>query len=44
MASMPDQFAGIRRIIRENAKVSRPIVTQDTKERIENRLLTSLLT
>ncbi|HEK9100168.1 YolD-like family protein [Bacillus pfraonensis] len=43
-ASMPEQFAGIRRIIRENAKVSRPIVTQDSQERIENRLLMSLLT
>ncbi|PFF33247.1 3-oxoacyl-ACP synthase [Bacillus thuringiensis] len=42
-ASMPEQFAGIRDIIKENAKVSRPIMTQDAQERIENRLLTSLL-
>jgi hypothetical protein len=42
-ASMPEQFAGIREIIKENTKVSRPIVTQDAKERIENRLLISLL-
>ncbi|PGA33968.1 YolD-like family protein [Bacillus wiedmannii] len=42
-ASLPEQFAGIREMIKENAKVSRPIVTQDAKERIENRLLTSLL-
>lgn len=40
---MPEQFVGIREMIKENAKVSRPIVTQDAQERIENRLLTSLL-
>ncbi|MBO1578177.1 YolD-like family protein [Bacillus sp. XF8] len=43
-ASMPEQFAGIREIIKEKTKVPRPIVTQDAQERIENRLLTSLLT
>ncbi|KAA0766383.1 YolD-like family protein [Bacillus sp. SH5-2] len=42
-ASMPEQFAGIREIIKENAKVPRPIVTKDAQERIENRLLISLL-
>ncbi|WP_340031357.1 YolD-like family protein [Bacillus tropicus] len=42
-ASMPEQFAGIRDIIKEQTKVARPIVTQDAQERIENRLLTSLL-
>ncbi|MEY8351385.1 YolD-like family protein [Bacillus cereus] len=42
-ASMPEQFIGIRSIIKENAKVPRPIVTQDAKERMETRLLTSLL-
>ncbi|PGB24815.1 3-oxoacyl-ACP synthase [Bacillus toyonensis] len=42
-ASMPEQFVGIREMIKENSKMSRPIVTQDAQERIENRLLTSLL-
>lgn len=42
-ASMPEQFAGIRFIIKESTKVPRPIMTQDVQERIENRLLTSLL-
>ncbi|HFK1717476.1 YolD-like family protein [Bacillus cereus] len=42
-ASMPEQFAGIRDIIKENAKLPRPIVTKDAQERIENRLLISLL-
>ena len=41
---MPEQFAGIREMIKDNAKVPRPIVTQDAQERIENRLLLSLLT
>ncbi|PDZ70998.1 YolD-like family protein [Bacillus pseudomycoides] len=42
-ASMPEQFAGIRKIIEEKTKVPRPILTQDTKERNENKLLFSLL-
>ncbi|OQR53544.1 YolD-like family protein [Bacillus sp. CDB3] len=41
---MPEQFVGIREMIKENAKIPRPIVTQDAQERIENRLLLSLLT
>lgn len=43
-ASMPEQFVGIRSIIKENARVPRPIATQDVQERMEIRLLTSLLT
>ncbi|MGG3527999.1 YolD-like family protein [Bacillus pseudomycoides] len=42
-ASMPEQFAGIRKIIEEKTKVPRPILTQDTKEMNENKLLFSLL-
>ncbi|PFS68531.1 YolD-like family protein [Bacillus cereus] len=42
-ASMPEQFAGICDIIKKNAKLPRPIVTKDAQERIENRLLISLL-
>lgn len=40
---MPEQFAGIRKIMEERMKVSRPIVTQDAPERIESKLITSLL-
>lgn len=43
-ASMPEQFVGIREIMENNTKSPRPIVTQEALERIENRLLTSLLT
>ncbi|MGH0613176.1 YolD-like family protein [Bacillus cereus] len=42
-ASMPEQFAGIREIIREKNKVTRPILTDEEKELIENMLLCSLL-
>ncbi|MFD3447426.1 YolD-like family protein [Microbacteriaceae bacterium 4G12] len=42
-ASMPEQFIGIRKIMEDKMKVSRPIVTQDAQERVENRLLTSFL-
>ncbi|KEK24013.1 YolD-like family protein [Bacillus gaemokensis] len=42
-ASMPEQFAGIRKIIEEKTKVSRLIVTEDAKERIESKLISSLL-
>ncbi|PFO78968.1 MULTISPECIES: YolD-like family protein [Bacillus cereus group] len=42
-AHIPKQFASIREIMKENAKVSRPTVTKDAQEQIENRLLTSLL-
>ncbi|MED1304780.1 3-oxoacyl-ACP synthase [[Bacillus thuringiensis] serovar konkukian] len=42
-ASMPEQFAGIREIIKEKNKVTRPILTDDEKELIENMLLCSLL-
>ncbi|WP_459503006.1 YolD-like family protein [Bacillus sp. C1] len=40
---MPEQFARIQQIIKEKRKVSRPILTQDTKEEIEDKLLRSLL-
>ncbi|MDA2230950.1 YolD-like family protein [Bacillus cereus group sp. Bc227] len=42
-AAMPEQFAGIREIIKEKNKVTRPILTDDEKELIENLLLCSLL-
>ncbi|MGK8833707.1 YolD-like family protein [Bacillus paranthracis] len=40
---MPEQFAGIREIIKEKNKVTRPILTDDEKELIENMLLCSLV-
>ncbi|PEO58357.1 YolD-like family protein [Bacillus wiedmannii] len=40
---MPEQFAGIREIVKEKNKVTRPILTDDEKELIENMLLCSLL-
>ncbi|MGA4463142.1 YolD-like family protein [Bacillus bombysepticus] len=40
---MPEQFAGISEIIKEKNKVTRPILTDDEKELIENMLLCSLL-
>ncbi|MGS0534387.1 YolD-like family protein (plasmid) [Bacillus mycoides] len=40
-ASMPEQFAGIREIIKEKNKVTRPILTDEEKELIENMLLCS---
>lgn len=42
-AAIPEQFAGIREIVREKNKVTRPILTNDEKELIENMLLCSLL-
>ncbi|PEW91699.1 3-oxoacyl-ACP synthase, partial [Bacillus thuringiensis] len=42
-ASMPEQFVVIKEMIKEQTKASRPIVTQDEKEMIENKLLTSFL-
>ncbi|WP_002146835.1 YolD-like family protein [Bacillus cereus] len=42
-ASMPEQFAVIKEMIQEQTKAQRPILTQDAKEMIENKLLTSLL-
>ncbi|MEN1938212.1 YolD-like family protein [Paenibacillus sp. 102] len=42
-AAMPEQFVGISEIIKEKTKVSRPVLTQDTKDLIENKLLCSLL-
>lgn len=41
-AAMPEQFAGIREIIKEKNKVTRPILTGEEKELIENMLLCSL--
>ncbi|HFR4187584.1 MULTISPECIES: YolD-like family protein [Bacillus] len=40
---MPEQFAGISEIIKEKNKVTRPILTDEEKELIENMLLCSLL-
>ncbi|OFD77294.1 hypothetical protein BWGOE8_31620 [Bacillus mycoides] len=42
-ASMPEQFVCIKEMIHEQTKVPRPILTQDAKERIENKLLISYL-
>lgn len=42
-AAMPEQFAGIREIIKEKNKITRPILTDNEKELIENMLLCSLL-
>ncbi|MFB6728268.1 YolD-like family protein [Bacillus mobilis] len=42
-ASMPEQFVCIKDMIQEQTKISRPILTQDAKERIENKLLISYL-
>lgn len=42
-ASMPEQFVAIKEIISEQTKVPRPILTQDAKEMIENKLLCSFL-
>ncbi|MGW5980751.1 YolD-like family protein [Bacillus mycoides] len=41
--SMPGQFAHIKGMIYEQTKVPRPILTQDAKEMIENKLLCSFL-
>ncbi|MBZ8120945.1 YolD-like family protein [Bacillus thuringiensis] len=37
------QITVIKEMIKEQTKASRPIVTQDAKEMIENKLLTSFL-
>ncbi|MCC2374216.1 MULTISPECIES: YolD-like family protein [Bacillus cereus group] len=42
-ASMPEQFTCIKEMIQEQTTVPRPILTQDEKERIENKLLISYL-
>ncbi|QWI17378.1 YolD-like family protein [Bacillus wiedmannii] len=42
-ASMPEQFICIKDMIQEQKKIPRPILTQDAKERIENKLLISYL-
>ncbi|MBE5107630.1 YolD-like family protein [Bacillus thuringiensis] len=42
-AAMPEQFAGIREMVKEKNKVARPILTSEEKELIENMLLCSLL-
>ncbi|MFU1888105.1 YolD-like family protein [Bacillus wiedmannii] len=39
---MPEQFAGIREIIKDKTKVERLTLTQDEQELIENMLLCSL--
>lgn len=42
-AAIPEQFAGIREIIKEKNKVNRPILTDEEKKLIENMLLCSLV-
>ncbi|MBJ8030699.1 YolD-like family protein [Bacillus cereus group sp. N21] len=42
-AALTEQFDGIREIIKEKNKVTRPILTVEEKELIENMLLCSLL-
>ncbi|PEA83799.1 YolD-like family protein [Bacillus pseudomycoides] len=42
-AAIPEQFAGIREIIKEKNTVARPNLTPEEKELIENMLLCSLL-
>ncbi|MGE7869239.1 YolD-like family protein [Bacillus paramycoides] len=42
-ASMPEQLVTIKEMIHEQTKVPRPILTQDAKEMIENKLLCSFL-
>ncbi|MGE1059742.1 YolD-like family protein [Bacillus sp. GMa5/1] len=42
-AALTTQFDGIREIIKEKNKVTRPILTDEEKELIENMLLCSLL-
>ncbi|WP_089608070.1 YolD-like family protein [Bacillus cereus] len=42
-AALTPQFDGIREIIRKQHKVTRPILTTEEKERIENMLVCSLL-
>lgn len=41
-AALTAQFDGIREIIKEQHKVTRPILTTEEKERIENMLVCSL--
>ncbi|PGP19203.1 3-oxoacyl-ACP synthase [Bacillus cereus] len=41
-AALTPQFDGIREIIKEQNKVTRPILTTEEKERIENMLACSL--
>lgn len=42
-AALTAQFDGIHEIIKEQRKVTRPILTTEEKERIENMLVCSLL-
>ncbi|MFD6509942.1 YolD-like family protein [Bacillus sp. NPDC060175] len=42
-AALSEQFEGIREIIQEKNKVTRPILTDEEKELIENMLLCSLV-
>lgn len=39
---MPEQFIGIKQIIKDQTKIPRPIVTQGMKEEIERVLLESM--
>lgn len=42
-AALTSQFDGIREMIKEQNKVTRPILTTEEKKRIENMLLCSLV-
>ncbi|MGG0314613.1 YolD-like family protein [Bacillus mycoides] len=42
-AALSEQFEGIQEIIKEKNKVTRPILTDEEKELLENMLLCSLL-
>ncbi|MBH0357770.1 YolD-like family protein [Bacillus thuringiensis] len=42
-AALTPQFDGIREMIKEQNKLTRPILTTEEKERIENMLLCSLV-
>ncbi|MEC5241190.1 YolD-like family protein [Bacillus mycoides] len=41
-ASLPEQFEGISRILEEQYKVPKPVITEDTKQQIERALKESL--
>ncbi|OJD64414.1 YolD-like family protein [Bacillus sp. NH11B] len=41
--SIPKKFIGVRKIVKKQTKMERPILTQDEQEIIENKLLCSFL-
>ncbi|GAB6462155.1 TPA: YolD-like family protein [Bacillus cereus] len=40
-AALPEQFTGINRLIQEQSKIERPILTPEEQEIIENKILHS---